>query len=169
MCAFSRVLFGLTEEKIEVVIHRESILHSAVEYVDNSIIGELSVPDMRSCIQYALDYPERKAAKIKPLDLVSLGKMSFFAPDTEAFPALNLAKRVLRAGGASGAVLNAADEVAVAAFLGGKIGFTDIARTVEATLDRLPEAKNMHTKEELYEADRKAREIALAIIQGEQN
>lgn len=162
-------LFGLTEEKIEVVIHRESILHSAVEYVDNSIIGELSVPDMRSCIQYALDYPERKAAKIKPLDLVSLGKMSFFAPDTEAFPALNLAKRVLRAGGASGAVLNAADEVAVAAFLGGKIGFTDIARTVEATLDRLPEAKNMHTKEELYEADRKAREIALAIIQGEQN
>ena len=160
-------LFSLTEEKIEVVIHRESILHSAVEYVDNTVIGELSLPDMRSCIQYAVDYPERKSAVIPPLDFVKLGKMSFYAPDTVAFPALDLAKRVLRDGGAMGAVLNAADEVAVAAFLDKKIGFTDVTEVVKRVMDRLSDMKNIHTLEGLFDADRIARAEAQRIIQGE--
>ena len=106
-------LFGVDAEKIEVVVHRESILHSAIEYIDNSIIGELSVPDMRSCVQYAVDYPDRTAAVIEPLDLFKVGSLSFMRPDYEAFPLLSLAKRAMTEGGAMGAVLNAADEVAV--------------------------------------------------------
>ena len=125
-------LFSVKAEQIEVVIHRESILHSAVEYIDNAIIGEFSLPDMRSCVQYAVDYPHRIAGVGEPLDLFKLGKMTFARPDCEAFPLLNLAKRALSDGGAMGAVLNAADEVAVSAFLEKKIGFFDIARTVIA-------------------------------------
>ena len=153
-------LFSVKAEQIEVVVHRESILHSAVEYIDNTIVGEMSLPDMRSCVQYAVDYPERHSSLTAPLDFVSLGRMTFAAPDTDAFPLLAMAKRALSDGGAMAAVLNAADEVAVSAFLEGKIGFTDIFDTVISTYERMCAAKSAHTLEEIINADREARKIA---------
>ena len=104
-------LFSISPDKIDVVIHRESILHSAVEFIDNSIVGEFSLPDMRMCVQYAVDYPERREGMTPPLDLISLGRMTFAAPDTSAFPLLDMARRAYFAGGGCPAVLNAADEV----------------------------------------------------------
>ena len=153
-------LFSVSPDRIEVVIHRESILHSAVEYIDNSIVGEFSLPDMRMCVQYALDYPERRESRCSPLDLISLGKMTFARPDTEAFPLLNMAKRAFFAGGACPAVLNAADEVAVEAFLNGKISFTDIPRIVIGTYEMMGGARYARTLEEILASDKEARAIA---------
>ena len=160
-------LFSVNADQIEVVIHRESILHSAVEYIDNAIVGELSLPDMRSCVQYAVDYPHRIAGVGEPLDLFKLGKMTFARPDFVAFPLLDLAKRALSDGGAMGAVLNAADEVAVAAFLDGKIGFADIAMTVIAVYEKMADYKSHITLDALYAADREARLIANELIKQE--
>ncbi len=157
-------LFSVSADKIDVVVHRESILHSAVEYIDNAIIGELSLPDMRSCVQYAVDYPERYSAPTQPLDFIKLGKMTFMPPDEEAFPLLTLAKRALSDGGAMGAVLNAADEIAVAAFLEGKIGFSQISDTVHSAYERMTDAKCASTLEEIKAADLKTRIIAKEII-----
>ena len=153
-------LFSVKAEQIDVVVHRESILHSAVEYIDNTIVGEMSLPDMRSCVQYAVDYPDRYSGVCEPLDFISLGKMTFAKPDEEAFPLLSMAKRALSDGGAMAAVLNAADEVAVAAFLDGKIGFTAIFDTVISTYERMSAAKNAVTLDEIISADREARKIA---------
>ncbi|MBO7196695.1 MAG: 1-deoxy-D-xylulose-5-phosphate reductoisomerase [Clostridia bacterium] len=153
-------LFSISPDKIDVVIHRESILHSAVEYVDNSIIGEFSVPDMRMCVQYAIDYPNRLEGIGAPLDLVALGKMTFARPDTDAFPLLQMAKRAFFEGGGCPAVLNAADEVAVEAFLAGKISFTDIARVVIKTYELLHGARYARTPEEIVASDREARKVA---------
>ena len=153
-------LFSVSAEQIDVVVHRESILHSAVEYIDNTIIGEFSLPDMRSCVQYAVDYPERCEGVCAPLDLVALGKMTFSKPDTEAFPLLNMAKRALSDGGAMAAVLNAADEVAVDAFLNEKIGFSAIFDTVISTYERMSAAKSALTLEEIIASDREARLVA---------
>lgn len=154
-------LFSVSADKIEVVVHRESILHSAVEYIDNAIIGEFSLPNMRACVQYAVDYPDRCEGICEPLDLISLGKMTFLAPDEEAFPLLALAKRALSDGGAMPAVLNAADEVAVDAFLKGKIGFHEIGDTVISTYERMTDAKDARTLDEIIAADREARRITL--------
>ena len=157
-------LFGVDSSKIEVVIHRESILHSAVEYIDNTVIGEMSVPDMRSCVQYAVDYPDRCEATTEELDLFSVGSLTFARPDTESFPLLALAKRAIADGGAMPAVLNAADEVAVDAFLKGRIGFTDIFRTVEKTYEKMADAKSASELEAIIECDRRARSIANTLI-----
>ncbi len=157
-------LFSVKENQIEVVIHRESILHSAVEYIDNAIIGEFSLPDMRSCVQYAVDYPDRISGVGEPLDLFSLGKMTFARPDYDAFPLLILAKRALSDGGAMGAVLNAADEIAVAAFLKGQIGFSDISRTVIAVYEKMTDYKREISLEAISEADSQARLIAKELI-----
>ncbi len=153
-------LFSVSAEQIEVVVHRESILHSAVEYIDNTIVGEMSLPDMRSCVQYAVDYPERFAGVCKPLDFASLGKMTFAKPDEEALPLLSMAKRSLSDGGAMSAVLNAADEIAVDAFLKEKISFCEIFDSVISTYERMSAAKSAHTLEEIISADREARKIA---------
>ena len=153
-------LFSVSAEQIDVVVHRESILHSAVEYIDNTIIGEFSLPDMRSCVQYAVDYPERYEGVCAPLDLVALGCMTFSKPDTEAFPLLSMAKRALSDGGAMAAVLNAADEVAVDAFLKEKIGFSAIFDTVISTYERMSAAKSALTLEEIIASDREARLVA---------
>ncbi len=158
-------LFGVPAENISVVVHRESILHSAVEYIDNTVIAELSVPDMRSCIQYAIDYPERRAAAIPELDLFSVARLGFARPDTEAFPLLSLAARAHRKGGVMPAVLNAADEVAVAAFLAGKLSFLGISELVAATFDAFPEPRGGVTLEGLLAADREARSIADSLIE----
>ena len=157
-------LFSVSPDKVEIVIHRESILHSAIEYIDNTVIGELSVPDMRMCVQYAVDYPERCESVADELDLISIGKMTFYKPDTEAFPLLDLAKRTMSMGGGMTAVLNAADEVAVEAFLCEQISFLQISEIVEKTVDRMTLAKGAHTLEDIITSDREARKIAKEII-----
>lgn len=154
-------LFGVGAEKIEVLVHRESILHSAVEYVDNAIIGEFSVPDMQSCIQYAVDYPIRHSATIAPLDLTEIGALTFRKPDTDAFPLLSLAKQAIKDGGAMGAVLNALDEMAVADFLSGKIGFTDISDKVVSLYGKMSYATQYSDISDIFRLDKEAREIYL--------
>jgi len=128
-------LFGLPAERIDVVIHPQSIIHSMVEFDDGSMKAQLGVPDMRIPIQYALFHPARPAADYPRLDLARLGQMTFFHPDPERFPCLGLAYRALRAGGTAPAVLNAANEVAVEMFLGGHIAFTAIAGLIAGALD----------------------------------
>ena len=152
-------LFSVSPDKIEVVIHRESILHSAVEYADSSIIGELSVPDMRMCVQYAVDYPNRQPGVTPPLDFTALGRLTFARPDTSAFPLLDMARRAFFEGGACPAVLNAADEVAVDAFLNEKIRFADIPRVVIGTYEMLGGAKHARTLDEIVAYDGEATRI----------
>ena len=130
-------LFGISSERVEVVVHRESIIHSAVEYIDNTVIAEMSVPDMRACVQYAVDYPDREVGTVAPLDLFSVGRLTFARPDTATFPLLSLAAEAGRLGGGMGAVLNAADEVAVEAFLREKLTFTGIFSVVTRAFDKM--------------------------------
>ena len=157
-------LFGLSADKIDVLVHRESIIHSMVEYIDNSIIAQLSVPDMRHCVQYALDKADRGVGVIEPLDLAKISKLTFARPDREAFALLDLALYSLDRGGATTAVLNAANEVAVAAYLSGLIKFGEITDCVCHTVYAMPEAAEIHTLEGIFEADKKAREIAKAYL-----
>ena len=158
-------LFGVEAERVKVIIHRESILHSAVEFRDNTVIAELSVPDMRMCVQYAVDYPNRLDTASAELDLISLGSLSFAEPDTEAFPLLALAKRAISEGGAVPAVMNAADEVAVAAFLDGRIGFADIPIAVAAAVDRLSDASRASELDEIISLDRQSRRYTAEFIE----
>ena len=157
-------LFSVPESKIQVTVHRESILHSAVEYIDNSIIGELSVPDMRMCVQYAVDYPNRCESVAEELDLFSLGRLTFAPVDEVAFPLLPLAKRALMLGGGMGAVLNAADEVAVSSFLSGEISFSDISDAVIEAFSSLEDRRTGKTVDDFLDADRTARRITSEII-----
>ena len=129
-------LFPVPHERIEVVVHRQSVIHSLVDYIDGSMLAQLGPSDMRVPIAHTLAWPERMATPMAPLDLVALGRLDFEAPDLERFPALRLAREALVAGGARPAILNAANEVAVAAFLGRRIGFLDIAAIVADTLAR---------------------------------
>lgn len=155
-------LFGMPIDKVKVVIHRESIIHSLVEYKDRSMVALLSVPDMRLCVQYAVTYPIRIPSLLKPLDLATIGKLTFAEPDTESFGLLALARKAAEIGGTSGAILNGANEVAVALYLDKKIGFNDITDIVtEAFGDcKKREIKNY---EDVFEADKEARE-AVRII-----
>lgn len=129
-------LFPVENDQIEIICHPQSIIHSMVEYRDGSILAQLGPSDMRVPIAYCLAWPERMATPMAPLDLVAIGRLDFEAPDHERFPALSLARAALEAGGARPAILNAANEVAVAAFLAGEIGFLEIAAIVADTLDR---------------------------------
>ncbi len=156
-------LFNMPAEKIGVVVHPQSIIHSMVEYIDGCVIAQLGSPDMRAPIAYALSYPERCESGIQKLDLIKIGTLTFEEPDMIRFPALSLAFDALKAGRTYPAVLNAANEIAVAAFLDKKIGFTDIAATVEKTM----QAHQAYTPVELDEylqADRWARETAQKFI-----
>ena len=158
-------LFDVPASDISVVVHRESIIHSMVEYIDNSVIAQMSVPDMRFCIQYALSYPERINAISAPLNLATIGNLSFGAPNTEAFPLLNAAFYAAQKGGALPAVLNAANEVAVASFLNDKIKFYEIAESVLSILYRMEkEAVAMHSLEEIMGIDLKTREYTSEYI-----
>ena len=157
-------LFGVGADKIEVVVHRESILHSAVEYIDNSIIAQLSVPDMRMCVQYAVDYPDRCPSASRELDLFEVGSLTFRRHDSEAFPFISLAKEAVTLGGAVPAVMNAADEVCVGAFLDGKISFTDIFRIVTSVVEAIEGARSIRTLDGIIAADREARAKALEMI-----
>ena len=155
-------LFGVSPEQVEVVVHRESMIHSMVEYVDHSIIAQMSVPDMRHCVQYALTHPRRLPAgdTLPPTDLFSLGKLTFARPDGAAFPLLPLAADCIRRGGAIPAVLNAADEEVVEAFLREKIPFSAIPELIARTVEDLSSLSSVHTYEDIMAADRAARETA---------
>jgi 1-deoxy-D-xylulose-5-phosphate reductoisomerase len=131
-------LFGIDPTSVDVVVHRESIIHSMVEYIDNAIIAEMGVPDMKLCIQYALTYPERVEGPVKQLDLKSLTSFTFGMPDDIAFPLLPFARRAYAMGGVAPAVMNGADEEAVAMFLREKISFTDISDIVMQVTEDAP-------------------------------
>lgn len=157
-------LFGVPAEMIEVVVHRESIIHSMVEYIDNSVIAQMSVPDMRLCAQYAITYPDRTVAAINELDLFKIGKLTFARPDTKTFPLLAAAVDCIGKGGALPAVLNAANEVAVAEFLKGNIPFYTIGESVCETVERMQYAKDTHTLDGIIAYDREARKIISEIL-----
>ncbi len=156
-------LFGVAPSQVEVVIHPQSVIHSMVEYADGSVLAQLSNPDMRIPIAHALAWPERIASGARPIDLVQTARLEFAAPDGERFPCLRLAYKVAAAGGTAPAILNAANEIAVAAFLDGRIAFTDIARLIEAVLAEIsPGAAD--TLEQVLGADARARQIAGELI-----
>ncbi len=156
-------LFPVIEEQIEILVHPQSVVHSMVDYVDGSVLAQMGTPDMRTPIAYALGWPSRMAAPSTRLALEKIGELTFEAPDTGRFPALRLAREALKAGGGAPTVLNAANEVAVKSFLGGRIGFLDIARIVEKTLNSAPLAK-LDTLDDVVEIDFSAREIANGLI-----
>ncbi len=156
-------LFDLRPQQVQIVVHPESIIHSMVEFIDGSVIAELSPPDMRTPIQYALTYPERANGCSRRMDWTKVQALHFEPPDFEKFPALTLAYQVAEAGGTSGAVLNAANEAAVAAFMAGKIAFGEICRVVELTISQ-HRIQTSPTLDDLLEADRWARQCAEASI-----
>lgn len=149
-------LFGLPSERIEVLIHPQSVIHSLVEYVDGSVLAQLGSPDMRIPIAYALAWPDRMPTPAQRLNLADIARLDFGEPDLERFPALRLAREALEAGGSAPAVLNAANEVAVATFLDGRIQFTDISRLVESALEanHRPRPQSI---EDVFEIDREVR------------
>jgi 1-deoxy-D-xylulose-5-phosphate reductoisomerase len=156
----ARWLFNLPAERIQVIIHPQSIVHSLVQYADGSVIAELGNPDMRTPIAHALAYPRRIAAGVAPLDLCAIAGLHFERPDFARCPCLALAYRALRAGGTASATLNAANEVAVDAFLAGRIGFTAIPRLIEEVMDHLPAGREPASLAEVLAADRAARRAA---------
>ncbi|WP_210493069.1 1-deoxy-D-xylulose-5-phosphate reductoisomerase [Patulibacter sp. SYSU D01012] len=156
-------LFGTPYERIDVVVHPQSIVHSYVTLCDGAALAHLGHPDMKAPIAFALHHPDRVPLGLRPLDLAEVGQLTFERPDEEAFRCLALAREAGRAGGTAPCVLNAANEVAVHAFLGGRVGFLDIAGIVEATLDRV-ETGPVHAFDALYAADRAARDAAAALV-----
>ena len=156
-------LFGLKADEIEVVVHPEAVIHSMVGFKDGSIIAQLGVTDMRLPIQYALTYPERWGSDLKDMDFFALGKMTFQKPDVKKFPSLDLAFYVARKGGTFPAVLNAADEEAVDAFLEGNIRFTEIYRIVEKVVNQHRTVAHPQLKD-IFAADEWAREKARTLI-----
>ena len=152
----ARWLFDMPEDRIQVVIHPESIIHSAIVFRDGAVLAQLGLPDMRVPIGYAMTYPERAETGVQPPDLAAMGRLTFEEPDTEKFPATRLAREALRAGGAACTVLNGANEAAVAAFLREEIPFGEIARRVENALGQLA-GLPADSLEDILEADRRAR------------
>ncbi len=157
------ILFGLPIDRVDVLIHPKSIVHSLVEFTDGAMLAQLSTPDMCLPIQYAMTYPDRLAGRLKPLDLVKERSLEFYQPDFRRFPCLALARAAARKGNTWPTVLNAADEVAVYAFLEGRIRFTQIARVVEKTLEKHQGSSRL-SLESVLEADRWARERAKELL-----
>jgi 1-deoxy-D-xylulose-5-phosphate reductoisomerase len=157
-------LFDFAPEDVEVVVHPQSSVHAMVEYEDGSVIAQISATDMRMPIQYALTWPERAAAPVPRIDWSAARKWEFHAPDYEKFPLLGLAYESLRRGGSASCILNAADEIAVSAFLEGRIGFTAIARVVEETLQRMP-YQDPSSVPEILDVDAAARRMAQNVIE----
>ncbi|NEX59766.1 1-deoxy-D-xylulose-5-phosphate reductoisomerase [Noviherbaspirillum galbum] len=156
-------LFGAPAEQIEVVIHPQSIIHSMVSYVDGSVLAQLGNPDMRTPIAHALAYPERIASGVAQISLTKMGQLAFFEPNFDRFPCLKLAYQALSAGGTAPTILNAANEVAVDAFLCGKIGFRMIDQLIDKVLNRLPSGA-AGSIEAVLEQDRRARDAAAVLI-----
>ena len=156
-------LFGTPYDQIDVVVHPQSIIHSLIGLCDGATLAHLGYPDMRVPISYALHYPERVDVPVTPLDLVALGALTFEAPDEETFACLRLAREAAIAGGTATCTLNAANEVAVHAFLGGRLRFMEIAVVIEETLERLP-AGRVHSFDTLASADAQARRTAGELV-----
>lgn len=154
-------LFDMPNEDIEIVIHRESVVHSAIVYQDNSMIAQLGVPDMRIPIQYALTYPEREPSPVEPLSLAEYEKLTFFEPDYETFKCINVCKKAIEMGGLHPAAANGANEESVKLFLKGEIKFTDIAYLNEEAMLKAPD-KKAFTLEDVLETDRAARDYVIA-------
>ena len=158
-------LFNLPDEKVQIVIHPQSIVHSAVEFNDSAILAQMGEPDMRVPIQYAITYPQRAPSPVKKLNLFETAKLEFFKPDLARFVCLDLALAAARTGGITPAVLSAADEIAVDAFLNGQIKFTDISKLIYTVLRKSPSTGGVATINQALEADQWARETALAVLQ----
>ena len=158
----ARWLFDVDPKDIDIVVHRESVVHSLIEYTDHSVIAQLGVPDMRIPIQYALTWPERLSSPVPRLDLAAYQKLTFFAPDYETFPCMTYCREAITRGGLYPAAVNAANEEAVALFLTGRIGFAAIPRLVASALDLTLPAGD--TAEAVLEADRHVREIVRAAV-----
>lgn len=159
-------LYDLPQEKIEIVVHRESIIHSLIEFVDGAVLAQLGVPDMRLPIQYALTYPARVPCKVPRLSLTKVGKMTFYPPDDKAFPAMNLARQAASRKGNAGAVLNGANEAAVGLFLSDKLPFWRVPELVAQTMERIPFV-NDPTLDDILTSDREAREAVLSLVGAE--
>jgi 1-deoxy-D-xylulose-5-phosphate reductoisomerase len=161
-------IFDLAPDMVEVVVHPQSIIHSMVQYKDGSVLAQMGNPDMRTPIAYGLGWPERLVSGVAPLDMVATARLDFEAPDEARFPCLRLAREAVAAGGTAMAVCNAANEIAVAAFLDGTLRFTDIARVIEHTLERVsivePTALSV-----VEAADAEAREVACGFMASVQN
>jgi len=156
-------LFGTPYERIDVVVHPQSIVHSLVQLCDGATLAHLGYPDMRVPISYALHHPERADVPVRPLDLVELGALTFEPVDLEAFPALRLAREAAEAAGTAPCVLNAANEVAVHAFMAGRLPFLGIAEVIERALERLGSSR-VHSFDSLYAADTEARALASELV-----
>ena len=156
-------LFGLPPEKIQIVVQRQSIVHSAVQYSDNSIIAQLGVPDMRIPIQYALTYPRRLPSPVQELSLVDYGKLTFYAPDYDTFRCINVCKDAIAAGGLRPAAANGANEESVRLFLNGKIKFTYIAVLNRAAMEACPQVAD-YTLDDVLQADRAARDYVIEAV-----
>jgi 1-deoxy-D-xylulose-5-phosphate reductoisomerase len=156
-------LFGVPYDRLDVVVHPQSIVHALVETCDGAQLAHLGLPDMRIAIAYALHHPDLSDLPTRRLRLEEVGALTFEPVDVDAFPCLRLAREAAAAGGTAPCVLNAANEIAVHAFLDGRLGFLGIAAVVEATLERLPAAP-VRAFESLYEADRGAREVAAGLV-----
>ena len=156
-------LFGMPYEQIDVVVHPQSIIHGLIQLCDGATLAHLGYPDMRVPISYALHYPERVDVPVRPLDLIELGALTFEPADEETFACLRLGRAAARAGGTGPCTLNAANEVAVHAFLAGRLRFLDIAAVIEETLARLP-AEQVHSFDSLADADAHARRVATKLV-----
>ncbi len=152
-------LFRMPEEKIDILLHPQSVVHSMVSYVDGSVLAQLGAPDMRTPISVTLAWPNRMEFSAQTLDLAAVGTLTFEPPDYERFPALSLARQALQTGGTAPTILNAANEVAVVEFMAGRIGFLDIARVVEETLTEIPGAA-LRSLDDVFETDTSARDVA---------
>ncbi len=156
-------LFGTPYDRIDVVVHPQSIVHALVGLCDGATLAHLGHPDMRVPIAYALHHPERVDVPVRALDLAAVGSLTFEPPDLDAFPCLRLARDAAEAGGTATCVLNAANEVAVHAFLGDRLDFMGIPAVIERTLEQLPAAR-VHSFDTLYRADADARRIAAEMV-----
>jgi len=156
-------LFPVREDQLDIVVHPQSVIHSMVSYIDGSVLAQLGSPDMRTPISHTLGWPERITTPAKRLDLTEIGRLDFFAPDTERFPAIKLAREALQSGGSAPTILNAANEVAVYAFLAEKISFLDIARIVEQVLHIMPKIE-LDCIDTVHEVDNESRKRALELV-----
>jgi 1-deoxy-D-xylulose-5-phosphate reductoisomerase len=160
----ARHLFGLSPEQIEVIVHPQSVIHSMVGYTDGSVLAQLGAPDMRTAIGYALSHPLRSNLPIERLDFAKLARLDFEAPDEKRFPALRLARLAMTRGGVQGAVLNAAKEVALEAFIAGRLSFLSMAEVTETVMDQLAGLPPAVTMDDVFAVDKEARQRAAGLI-----
>lgn len=158
-------MFPVEKDQLDIIIHPESIIHSMVSYIDGSVLAQLGTPDMRTPISYTLGWPHRMSTPSKKLDLTEIGQLNFIRPDEVKFPAINITREVLQKGGSAPTILNASNEIAVGAFLEGKIGFLDITKVVEKTLETI-EVFQMNCLGDVQEVDTKSRIISGEIVEG---